>query len=478
MLKYVSTKGSSSPVDFKGAILQGFAEDGGLFVPETVPKISRQRLAELSKLSYSALAFEILSPFISKDMISGTDLKQLMKKSFAPFRHPDAMPMIPIDKDGMLYSMELFHGPTLSFKDIAMGFLINMMDYFLQKEKSHLSIIVATTGDTGPAVAYAAAGKATIDCWLLYPDKMISEEQKRQMTTLGAENIHPVAVRNCKNGGDDLDRVVATLFSTRKMKAQSNLSSVNSINWGRVMAQTIHYAYGYFKACDAIGDPVDFCVPSGAFGNLFAGYLARKMGIPIHTFICANNQNKTLHTAFSTGRFKKEDLCPTLSTAIDIVIPYNFWRFLYFSCGSDPVRLNQWMTEFEKNGEIHFDKKTHEIIKKGFVSFSVSDEMTLATIRQTWKTRRYLLDPHSAVAVSAAKTFQSNSNHPKKIVCLATAHPAKFPDVVQKALSPVSSLPDEAFHPSLLIAKKMEEQTHVCDLAQLEEVLINDIKKN
>lgn len=477
MIQYISTKGGSPPVDFDEAVLQGFAKDGGLFVPQTIPRIPNDRLEKFSHLSYTDLAFEMLSLFIDPGIIPSPDLKQLIHTSFSNFGHPDLMPLVPLNRDKTFLVMELFHGPTLSFKDIAMGFLINTMDYLLTKKDRHLSVVLATTGDTGPAAAHAAAGKKTLDCWPLYPAGMISEEQERQMTTLTAENIHPVGVENCNDGGDDLDIVVAKLFMDPQLKTQLNLSSVNSINWCRVMVQAVHHAYGYFKACNTVGDPVVLSVPSGAYGNLFAGYLARQMGIPIHTFVCANNRNKTLHTAFSTGIFKKQNLVQTVSSAIDIVVPYNFWRFLYFSSGSDADKLNAWMNTFEQDGEIHLDKKTSAAIRKGYASCSVSDEATLDTIKETWERNGYLLDPHGAVAVAAARKLEPKRENPIKTICFATAHPAKFPAVIQKALGKDVKLPAAASHSSLMCAATLAQKRIICDKDALESVLVKAMKK-
>ena len=477
MIEYISTKGGISPARFDEAVLQGFASDGGLFVPQTIPRIPDRTLSAMSQMSYTGIVYEILSLFIDKAVIPETDLKQLIDTGFSLFDHPDLLPVVPMDTDKNLYCMELFHGPTLSFKDIAMGFLIHTMDYLLHKRDRHLSLILATTGDTGPAAAFAAAGKKTIDCWPLYPLGMISKEQERQMTTLAADNIHPVSVSGCQRGGDDIDVIVAALFSQPELKKRLNLSSVNSINWCRVMVQAAHYAYGYFKICSRVGEPVDVCVPSGAFGNLFAGFLARKMGIPIRNFICANNKNHTLHTVFSTGVFKKEDLRPSLSSAIDIVVPYNFWRFLYFSCNRDPEKMNQWMDMFERTGEIRLDKKTLANIQKGFKSVSISDEQTLTTIQEIWKKKKYLLDPHSAVSVCAATILGAQVKNRVKTICLATAHPAKFPDVIQQALGPGTPLPEQAFHPSIESAKNSDETFESCDLDCLETFLIHRISR-
>ncbi len=471
MIQYVSTRGGISPVNFDEAVLQGFAADGGLFVPQTIPKISPERLQALSRLSYTDLAFEILSLFIDPMIIPEKELKKLIQTSFAGFEHPNILPLKPLGSDPALMVMELFHGPTLSFKDIAMGFLINTMDYLLCRRKSRLSLVLATTGDTGPAAAHAAAGKQTLDCWPLYPRGMITREQEQQMTSLAAANVHPVGVDNCPDGGDDLDLVVARLFADPALKNRLHLSSVNSINWCRVMVQSVHYFYGYFRACPTLGDPLVFSVPSGAFGNLFAGFLAREMGLPITEFICANNANKTLHTAFSTGIFKKNDLCQTLSSAIDIVVPYNFWRFLYFSTEKDPKKLTAWMDQFQKTGKILLNKAETHAIQKGFSSVSISDAETLLTLQKSFAGKDpYLLDPHGAVAVAGANALKHRYLPDTKIVCLATAHPAKFPDIMAKALGP--DLPDQAFHPSLIQASRICQKLRTCDLEHLESALV------
>ncbi|MBU0972794.1 MAG: threonine synthase [Proteobacteria bacterium] len=472
MIQYISTRGGQAPVSFDEAVLRGFAGDGGLFVPQTIPRISRERLKALSGLSYTDLAFEILSLFIDPDIIPAENLRQLIRTSFAAFEHPDILPLKPLGTDPSVLIMELFHGPTLSFKDIAMGFLINTMEYLLEKRGEHLTLVLATTGDTGPAAAHAAAGKKTIDCWPLYPKGMITREQERQMTTLEAANVHPVGVENCPDGGDDIDLVVARLFADKALKQRLNLSSVNSINWCRVMVQSIHYFYGYFQACNTIGDPVIFSVPSGACGNLFAGHLAKAMGLPVTGFICANNANKTLHTAFSTGVFKKEDLQQTLSSAIDIVVPYNFWRFLYFTTGCDPKKVSAWMDQFQKTGEIRLDPASTAAIGNQVASVSISDAQTLDTIRNTFaKKDPYLLDPHGAVAVAAAAALKNTYSPGTRIICLATAHPAKFSRIMTKALGP--NLPDQAFHPSLIRASQLCQHLRTCECDHLESALVH-----
>jgi len=475
MIRYTSTRGGISPVEFDEAILQGFAEDGGLFVPETIPQITEEQLYQWSTLDYTSLAYEILSLFIDPQIIPSEQLKRLLDESFSTFQHPELMPLVDLGYNSHFYVMELFHGPTLSFKDIALGFLVRTMDYLLQKRDQQINLILATTGDTGPAAASAAAGRNTIDCWPLYPKGMISVEQERQMTTLQEGNIHPVAVEGCLDGGDDLDLVVAKMFSDHNRKTNLKLSSVNSINWCRVMVQAVHYVYGYFKACKEVGDSVIFSVPAGAFGNLCAGDLARKMGIPISTFICANNQNQTLHTTFSTGLFKKKALVQTVSSAIDIVVPYNFWRFLFFNMDFNSSKISKMMTVFQEEGEVQLDAETHESICKGFESLAISDEVTLSTIKETFSKSGYLLDPHGAVAVAAANVLRPGLGDDTPVVCLATAHPAKFPEITRKALG-VNKLPEQAVHSALEAAKLLTEKKLATNLADLEHFLCQHIE--
>ena len=454
MTHYISTRGDSPAVPFDSAVIDGFAPDGGLYVPETIPRFTPADLQELASLAYPELAQEIIRKFIPESLLSDKDLKNLLLASFTHFSSEDTVPIVHL-KQNDIFIQELFHGPTLSFKDIAMGFLINCLDYFLTKRGERLSLVLATTGDTGPAAAYAAAGKKSLECWPLYPRDMISEEQERQMTTLDADNVHPVGVEGCLNGGDDLDIVVAELFADVALKEQLKLSSVNSINWCRVMVQTIHYFSAYFKTVDRVGERISVSVPSGAFGNLCAGYIAREMGLPISQFICATNANATMHRVFNRGIFSKQKLKQTVSSAIDIVIPYNFWRFLYLKSNHQSEFVKASMSTFINEGSITFTPEFHETLCDGFTSYAISDTATLKTISSFYQAESYLLDPHGAVAVAAAKQFQRDSGSSEKIVCLATAHPAKFPQIIKDALGIHIKLPPDATHPRIEEAKRL-----------------------
>jgi threonine synthase len=476
MLQFVSNKGGGAPVDFETAILDGFAADGGLYVPESLPQLSVAQLESWKDLGYTDLAFEILSLFIDTSAISAIELKQLLSDAYAPFEKDEVIPVYRLKSRKDTYVMELFYGPTLSFKDVGLAFLVSLVNYFLDRKNQHLSVIVATTGDTGPATAHFAAGKSNLDAWVLYPKNMITEEQERQMTTLPHANIHPVGVSNCPDGGDDLDAVIRKLYANKSFKEKLKLSSVNSINWGRIMMQTVHYFYGYFQVADTIGDRVHISVPSGGFGNLCAGSLARLMGLPITTLVAANSRNACLHRIFSTGVFSKEEIHETPSSAIDILIPLNFWRFLYFALGKQPELIKKYWDEFQESGEVCFDVETHLNYSKGFLSYSASDEQTLDIIMELYNSEDYLLDPHGAVSIVAVDALRSEFKD-GKILCLATAHPAKFPEVIKKALG-TEELPESAMHHSIESAKNSCQKVYLCDHSHLEEALLKAMESN
>ena len=476
MLEYISNKGGGTPVDFETAILDGFAGDGGLYVPATLPEINHQQLQQWKQLSYLDLAFEILSLFIERSIMSAAELKQLLQTAYAPFVEQDIIPLHKLASRKETYVMELFHGPTISFKDVGLAFLVNLVNFFLQRKGERLSLVVATTGDTGPATAYFAAAKSNLDAWVLYPQGKITQEQERQMTCLQHTNIHPVGVANCPDGGDDLDAVINKLYANKRFKKKLKLSSVNSINWGRIMMQTVHYFYGYLQVVDQVGEQINVSVPSGGFGNLCAGALAREMGLPIKTLVAANNKNACLHRIFSQAEFTKAALLDTESSAIDILIPFNFWRYLYFSVGKDAAKIKHWMDEFQATGQVKFDQHTFNTYSKGFLSNSASDEETLAVISQIYTDEGYLLDPHGAVSVRAVDVLKQKLGD-EKIICLATAHPAKFPATIKRAINS-QTLPKSATHHSIETAKSLCQKVHLCDHKHLEQALIHAMETN
>jgi threonine synthase len=476
MLQFVSNTGGGKPVDFETAILDGFAVDGGLYVPEILPDITLEQLKEWKSLGYVELAFEILSLFIDRSIMSSDELKKILQTAYEPFENEEIISLHPLQSRKDTYIMELFHGPTLSFKDVGLAFLVNLVNFFLDRKKEHLTLVVATTGDTGPATAYFAAGKSNLEAWVLYPKGLVTKEQERQMTTLQDANIHPVGVSNCPDGGDDLDLVISKLYANKPFKEKLKLSSVNSINWGRIMMQTVHYFYGYLQVVETIGEQVNMSVPSGGFGNLCAGGLARKMGLPIKYLVAASNENGCLHRVFSEGRFTKEDIIETPSSAIDILIPYNFWRYLYFCIDNNTERIKKWMDEFKTTGIVTFDKATFETYKKGFLSNSTSAKDTLDVIDELYTSEAYLLDPHGAVSLQATDVLK-NSLGSEKLICFATAHPSKFPEVIKKALH-TETLPKEATHKSIEKAKGLCEKVYLCEHSHLEDALIHAMETN
>jgi len=472
MVKFVSITGGSPEVDFESAVLQGKARDGGLFVPTELPNITVNLLESWRGLTFEQLAVEILSQFIGPEIIPLNDLKRIIRSSYKSFSIPQIVCHHPFSHYPQLIIQELFHGPTLSFKDMAMGFVVNLFDYFLQKSNSHVNLLVATSGDTGPAAAFASLGKSHLDTWLLYPEGMITEEQRRQMTTLNATNVHSVGVRGCPNGSDDLDDLISFLFGNETVRTEMNISSVNSINWARVMMQTVHFFYGYLAHATTIGDPVNFAVPCGAFGNMCAGTIAQRMGLPVGQFIVASNANGVLSQAFSTGVLARRTVKPTYASAIDIAVPMNFWRHVYFSLGKDPAILSAFLNEYEEQGVIQFNPDYKKDIGYGMRSEKIEDEAIIAVIRQMFQEEHYLLDPHGAVAVAAALRQKDALSGP--IICLATAHPAKFPGAIYDALGDV---PIKGKHPGIEEAKQMRENTHVLKAKQMHAELPELIRK-
>lgn len=474
MLKYVSTRGDTPAVDFETAILDGFAGDGGLYVPQTLPTISQQQLSQWQGLSYLELAFEVLSLFIDRSIISETELKGILKDAYAPFEKQEIIPLHKLKSRSDTYIMELFHGPTISFKDVGLAFLVNLVNFFLARNNQRLSLIVATTGDTGPATAHFCAGKSQLDAWVLYPKELITKEQERQMTSLAHANIHPFAVSNCPKGGDDLDAVIANLYADDEFKKTLKLSSVNSINWGRVMMQTVHYVYGYLQiAQDNDGnytaEQINVSVPSGGFGNLCAGALVREMGLPIKYLIAANNKNACLDRIFSQGEFSLKPLQNTPSSAIDILIPINFWRYLYFKTGQNGSQIKAWNEAFADTGKVQFPADVQAKYQQGFLSYSSTNEQTLETINNVYQQEQYLLDPHGAVSLVASDALSQQLGS-QKLICLATAHPAKFPKVIKQALQ-TDTFPQAATHQSVEDAKRLSEKVRLCDFSNLEYAL-------
>lgn len=410
--------------------MMGLADDGGLLLPESIPSLSEIQLKSWQSISYQYLATEILSLFI--DDIEKHVLHELIEASYSRFSHPQTTP---VSKRGDLYILELFHGPTLAFKDIALQLLGNLFEYVLTNRNSYLNIIGATSGDTGSAAIYGVRGKDRINIFILHPHGRTSPIQALQMTTVTDANVFNIAI---KGTFDDGQAVVKEIFSDLDFKKEYHLGAINSINWARVLAQVVYYIYAWLKLYRQGEQAVDFAVPTGNFGDIFAGYIAKKM-LPdgaINKLILATNENDILSRFIQGGDYSKTSVVPTYSPSMDIQIASNFERYLYYLRGENGEQVKKDMEEFAVSGKLDLSS-TLEKVQQDFASCSVSEEDTLATIRDFKKEYGFLLDPHTAVGVKAGMNMKSDC----PLVCLATAHPAKFSEAVEKATGSSPELP-------------------------------------
>jgi threonine synthase len=418
-------------MDFNEAVMMGLARDGGLLLPETLPAIATEKLGSWINLPYQYLAVEVLDLFTGS--LPRQDLEVLVDKSYGSFRHPQ---VTPVRKAGEVYIMELFHGPTLAFKDVALQLLGNLFEYELEKSGSFMNIIGATSGDTGSAAIYGVRGKKGINIFILHPHGRTSPVQALQMTTVLDANVFNIAV---KGTFDDAQAIVKELFNDLDFKDTYKLGAINSINWARVLAQVVYYVFAYLKLRKAGFESVDFSVPTGNFGDIFAGFVAKQL-LPsgcINRLVLATNANDILTRFVNDGEYSIQgDVNHTYSPSMDIQIASNFERYLYYLRGQDGSRVKADMEEFAATGKMNL-QNLHDQVARDFASVSVSEQETLATIGEFDKECGYLLDPHTAVGVRAGLTLQGD----RPMICLATAHPAKFGEAVQKATGREVELP-------------------------------------
>lgn len=423
-MKYISTRGGCAPQSFTETVLTGLAPDGGLFVPERVPSYSAAEIASWRGLDYPQLAQRVMTPFVG-DEVSATDLERIIQQSYSGFRHRAIAPLVQTGHNEWV--LELFHGPTLAFKDFALQFLGNLLDHLLERRGQKVVVLGATSGDTGSAAIEGCRRCRNLDIFILHPHNRVSEVQRRQMTTVLADNIHNLAI---EGNFDDCQRLVKASFSAQSfLPTGRQLVAVNSINWARIMAQIVYY----FWAALALGAPqrpVSFSVPTGNFGDVFAGYLAHRMGLPVQQLIIATNANDILHRCISGNDYSRHPLLHTLSPSMDIMISSNFERLLFDLYERDGKALAALMAGFEA-GATTLDPRALGHARTLFHSHRVDDADTVATIRAEYAASEYLLDPHSAIGVAAARHCRRDRETP--VVCLATAHPAKFPEAVQQA---------------------------------------------
>ena len=430
-MRYSSTRGQVKNLMFEDAVMMGLADDGGLLVPNELPFVE-SNLDKWRLLTFTELSLEIMLLFTS-GRIPREELMSMVKQSYASFRHPE---ITPVKSVGKLHILELFHGPTFAFKDVALQFLGNLFAFFLRKRNHPLRILGATSGDTGSAAIHGLRGKQGVDVFMLYPKGRVSAIQERQMTTVLDSNIHNIAV---EGSFDDAQGIVKAIFNDRKFKQTFHLGSVNSINWARILAQIVYYFYAWFRVTNDIRERVSFVVPTGNFGNVLAGYYAKLMGLPIDKLIVGTNENDILHRFFSRGEYHSTEVKETLSPSMDIQISSNFERYLYDLTGNSSKQLQLWMDEFEQSGELTVESNLQKKAQQDFASARVDDEEILSIIRKFHQDHKYLLDPHSAVGVCTAEKIEIQT----PVICLACAHPAKFSMAIRKALGTDPKLPEE-----------------------------------
>ncbi|MBT6096266.1 MAG: threonine synthase [Rhodospirillaceae bacterium] len=455
-MNYVSTRGAAPVLSFDDVLLAGLARDGGLYVPETWPEFTTAEIAAWKGLSYTDLALKVMTPFVG-DALSQGELAAIINEAYSHFETDSVAPLVDMNdgSQGGEYLLELFHGPTLAFKDVAMQFLGPLFDHVLAKKGARICIAGATSGDTGSAAIEAVRDRNNVDAFILYPHGRVSDVQRRQMTTVDAANIHTIALEGTF---DDCQDAVKALFNDLDFRDKHHLSAVNSINWARVMAQVVYYFWAALK----VGGPeksVAFAVPTGNFGNVFAGYVARRMGLPISQFVVGSNSNDILTRFFNSGAMEITGVHPTISPSMDIQVSSNFERLLFELFERDGARVADTLTHFRESG--HFNVAP-DILAEATALFDAArfdDDETRALIGELHGKTGMLLDPHSAVGLAAARKLRRDNDVP--MIVLATAHPAKFPDAVEQA---------SGVHPAL--------PPHLADLMQRDErinVLANDL---
>ncbi len=430
-MKYVSTRGEAPVLGFSDALLAGLARDGGLYLPESYPQFSAEDIRNLRGKSYVEIALAVLSPFVNGE-IPAAEFEKMVRESYGSFRHDAVCPLVQTGANE--YVLELFHGPTLAFKDVAMQLLSRMMDYTLAQRGQRATIVGATSGDTGGAAIEAFAGRDNTDIFILFPHGRVSPVQQRQMTSSAASNVHALSI---DGNFDDCQNLVKGMFNDLNFRDTLSLSGVNSINWARIMPQIVYY----FTSAISLGAPdrkVSFTVPTGNFGDIFAGFVAKQMGLPIDRLIIATNDNDILSRTIATGSYAMRGVEQTSSPSMDIQISSNFERLLFESYGRDAAAVRGLMRSLGQSGEFTIADAPLKTIREQFAAGRSTVAETAATIDSVLKQDGYLLDPHSAIGVKVAR---ENADTASPMVVLATAHPAKFPDAVKDACGVSPALP-------------------------------------
>ena len=422
---YVSTRGAAPALGFKDVLLAGLARDGGLYTPRSLPHWPPEAIRALRGLAYADVAIRVMTPFIGGEF-DEADVAAMTSDAYSCFRHAATAPIVQIEPN--LFALELFHGPTLAFKDFAMQWLSRAMNHILERRRAHATILGATSGDTGAAAIEAFGGRSQTDVYILFPHGRVSEVQRRQMTTVGKPNVHAIAVEGTF---DDCQRIVKELFSDLPFRDEMALSGVNSINWARILAQIVYY----FVSAVALGAPdrpVSFAVPTGNFGDVLAGYYAKRMGLPIERLVVATNENDILARAMAEGRYRPKGVTATLSPSMDIEVSSNFERLMFEASDQDPELIRAMMTDFARHGWFEIPSTVLQRIRADFSAERIDEAACIAEMTRVYRESGLILDPHSAIGVGAARrALESSPAIP--VVSLGTAHPAKFPDAVERA---------------------------------------------
>jgi threonine synthase len=439
-MEYISTRNSKKTFSFKDVFLKGLAPDGGLFVPQRIPKYSYKELANLKDLSYNELAENIISKFCS-DTFNHKEIKEIIENSYKNFRVQNVVELKKLKNDILL---ELFHGPTLAFKDIAMQVIGNMYEKILNKSKVKINIIVATSGDTGAAAISAIKDRKNLKIFVLHPENKISEVQRKFMTTVNAKNVFNICLAA---NFDECQQFVKLMFADHEFSSSINMSGVNSINWARIMIQVVYYFFAYFHIIKK-NEKINFSVPTGNFGDIYAGYIAKKMGLPIHKLIIATNSNDILKRVIATGIYKPHKVVQTVSPSMDIQVASNFERLIFDAYSNDSNAISKLMNDLKNKGEFSIGKDELGKIKENFCAESLSENETKSVMKKIYNDQSILIDPHTAVAIGVADKISLEGT----TVILSTAHSSKFSNVVKKQTDIKPELPDSLKH--ILVGKE------------------------
>ncbi len=466
-MKYISTRGQAPVLSFEDAILAGLATDGGLYLPETLPQFSKEEIASWAGLSYQELAFKVMAPFVDGE-IPDDDLRELIANTYSTFRHDAIAPLVQTAHNEFI--LELFQGPTLAFKDFALQFLGNLLDYVLKKRDQRVVIMGATSGDTGSAAIEGCRHSDNVDIFILHPHNRVSEVQRRQMTTVLEKNVFNIAV---EGNFDDCQNMVKASFGDQSFLPEGRqLVAVNSINWARIMAQIVYYFYAGL-ALGAPHRPVAFSVPTGNFGDIFAGYLASRMGLPVDQLVIGTNANDILHRCISANDHSLHQLVHSLSPSMDIMVSSNFERMLFDLYDRDGAAISKLMADFKASGNLSLSDTALAKARELFTSYRLDDEQMIRVIADVWEHTEYLLDPHTAIGVEAARKTRRRQDIP--MVCLATAHPAKFPEAVRKAGYPQD--PPLPHHMADLFEREERYAVQPKDIAAVQQFMKDNIRK-